>query len=440
MRKTIAVLAASYVASQAFDSVIRWLLNMVHAVAVIYLRDVALILMAFLCCYLIIRDGRPVTRTVFLLACGVVLVCVSLYSDLNVEQTLFGVKVWLPFLVGFLLFEADVLGQLDWRKTWLLVWFVLCCGVLLNHFFEYPWSGLNVDVGDASISANREWAAGGIRRLSGFSRTSYDAAAIILVLHIYLICFQRRIAASVLLILFSGAAIALTTSKGAAAAFLATVVMLPLVRYAAHPKNAAKYALHGGLITVAVIGMAVPLMSEQIQFPRLQVGTPEFWLFSSFVDRAWVTWPRSFALLTQGWQWLAGRGVGGIGAAQSLFEPSIYTPGDNFFIYVYVTAGAFGAAFYAYLALSVLKLSFSLVTHRMAYLVILAVFAYGLTVNLVESATFALCLGAVVAFVMSCSREDLRRAQNERKHAQAQAAGIGRPRPTEIGILRDQPR
>src|ERR1700716_2174050 len=98
MRNTIAVLAAAYVASQAVDSVSRWLLNMLHAVAAIYLRDVDLIVIVFLCCYLIVRDGRPVTRSVFLFSLGAVLVCVSLYSELNVAQTLFGVKVWLPFL------------------------------------------------------------------------------------------------------------------------------------------------------------------------------------------------------------------------------------------------------------------------------------------------------------------------------------------------------
>jgi hypothetical protein len=416
MRNTIAVLAAAYVASQAFDSVIRWLLNMVHAVAAIYLRDVDLIVIVFLCCYLIVRDGRPVTRSVFLFSLGAVLVCVSLYSELNVAQTLFGVKVWLPFLAGFLLFEADILPAMDWRRTWWLVWLTLCCSVLLNHFVEYPWAGLNVDVGDASISANREWAAGGIRRLSGFSRTSYDAAAIILVLHIYLICLPRRIASSLFLILLSAAAIALTTSKGAAVAFLATVGMLPLLHYARSARSTAKYALCGGLIVLAATGLAVPLMSEQIQFPRLQVGTPEFWLFSSFVDRAWVTWPRSFALLSQGWQWFVGRGVGGIGAAQNLFEPSIYTPGDNFFIYLYVTAGAFGAALYAYLALSVVKLSFDQAPHRAAYLLVLAVFAYGLTVNLVESATFALSLGAVFAFVMSCARPEPSRSRTKSRH------------------------
>jgi len=405
MRNTLAALAAAYIASQAFDSVIRWLLNMVHAAAAIYLRDVDLIVIVFLCCFLLVREGRPVTRTIMLFSLSAVLVCVALYSELHVAQTLFGVKVWLPVLVGFLLFEAEILANMNWRRTWWLVWFALCCGVVLNHFVDYPWVGLNVDVGDTSISANREWAAGGIRRLSGFSRTSYDGAAIILILYIYLIASQRALAARLFLILLSAAAIALTTSKGAAAAFLATVGALPFVLHAGKTNYAARFVASAGLLAVAVAGLAIPILSEQIQFPRLQVGTPEFWLFSSFVDRAWVTWPRAFLLLSQGWQWVLGRGVGGIGAAQNLFEPSIYTPGDNFFIYLYVTAGVFGVAFYAYLALSVLRLSFNQVSERSAYLLVLAVFAYGLTVNLVESAVFALSLGAVLGFLMSYRRE-----------------------------------
>ena len=424
MRQTLALLGGVYVASHAFDSVIRWLLNMVHAAALIYLRDLDLIVIAFLCCYLVVSERRTVTRSVLLILSVAVFVCVSLYSELNVAQTLFGVKVWLPVLVGFLLVEADVLPSMDWRKTWWLVWCALCCGVFVNHFVEYPWSGLNVDVGDASISANREWAAGGIRRLSGLSRTSYDAAAAILIMFIYLASARMRLISRVLLVICSGAAIVLTTSKGAVAAFLAAVGAMPFVYYAASARSAAKFLLCSGVIAVAVIGLAVPIMSEQIQFPRLTVGTPEFWLFSSFVDRAWVTWPRSFSLLTEGWQWLAGRGVGGIGAAQNLFEPSVYTPGDNLFIYLYVTAGAFGVALYAYLALSVAKLSFDRAPHRAAFLLVLAIFTYGLTVNLIESATFALALGAVLAFLMTCVR------------AQRQSV----PRAISTGILREQSR
>jgi hypothetical protein len=417
LRNTLAMLSAAYIASQAFDSVIRWVLNMVHAAAAIYLRDADLIIMAFLCCYLIARDGRSVIRTMLMFSITAVTVCVGLYSELNVAQMLFGLKVWLPLLVGFLLVEAGVLAVMDWRRIWWLVWFALCCGVLLNHFVEYPWSGLNVDVGDTSITANREWASGGIRRLSGFSRSSFDAAAAILLLYIYLICSYRGVAARLLLIVLSAAAIALTTSKGVVAAFFATLCVLPWILYAKTPGGVAKFALSGAVLAVAAIGMVAPLMSEGIQFPRLQVGTVEFWLFASFVDRAWVTWPQSFSLLREGWQWLTGRGVGGIGAAQFQFEPSIYTPGDNFFVYIYVTAGVVGAAFYIYFALSVLKLSLDQLSHRMASLVMLAVFAYGMTVNLIESATFALSLGAVFAFTLTCHHV-------ERSNAKSSPAGL----------------
>jgi hypothetical protein len=71
---------------------------------------------------------------------------------------------------------------------------------------------------------------------------------------------------------------------------------------------------------------------------------------------------------------------------------------------------------YAYLALSVVKLSFDQAPHRAAYLLVLAVFAYGLTVNLVESATFALSLGAVFAFVMSCARPEPSRSRTKSRH------------------------
>ncbi len=399
MRKFLAFLTVAYIGSQAFDSVIRWVLNMAHADPAIYLRDVDLIAITVLCLFKIIVEGKDITRVVFLLVAFAGLGCASLCSGLGVAQTAFGVKLWLPFIAGALLVEGDIAPQLDMPKLWAAVWAAVCAGIFINYFVVYPWSGLLVDVGDVAISANREWTAGGVRRLSGFSRSSFDGAVIVLVLFIYLLNRWKGVVSRIGLTVISAAAIALTTAKGAAAALMFCVVLAPLLSSIRSNFSAWRVPVLASLLAVAAIGLIIPAVSEQLPFPRLQVGSMSYWIFASFVERAETTWPHAFDLLSSYWQWLTGRGIGGIGAAQLRFEPNVYSPADSLFIYLFVTAGLLGALFYVYLALASLRLQLGVMHHRMVFMFVCSCFTYGLTMNVIESAVFAMALGATTSFL-----------------------------------------
>jgi hypothetical protein len=398
MRKFAFLVTVLYLGSQAFDSVLRWVLNAVHADPAIYLRDVGLLGVVAACSFLIAENKDNIIRIILIAVVAGVLSCVALCSQVGVVQLLFGIKVWLPVVVGVMLVEAGVAADLDRPRLWALVWFVFCVGVLINYFYIYPWSGLNVDVGDTSISANREWGAGGVRRLSGFARSSFDAAVIILLLFVYLINRARGFLSRAALILLSAAAIILTTAKGAVAAFFVTLVLLPFLHRTRSAGSIARLPPLAALVLLSCAGLIIPVLSTQLPIPRLRTGSIEAWLFGSFIERAEITWPRAFDLLRDDWQWITGRGLGGIGAAQALFEPSIYSPGDNFFVYLYVTAGVLGLLLYLYLALSGLKLALHLQHHRMVFLLLCCCFTYGLTMNVIESACFAMGVGAACAF------------------------------------------
>jgi hypothetical protein len=404
MPRFVAALTIMYVGSQAFDSVIRWVLNMVHADSAIYLRDVDLIGVIVLCLLLIIQSGRDVTRTVLLFVVFAGLCCVSLCSGLGAAQTLFGIKIWLPFIAGALLVESGVARHLDLPRLWSIVWLAVCAGILANYFFTYPWSGLLVDVGDVAISANREWTAGGIRRLSGFSRSSFDGAVIVLLLFTYLLIRWQGGLSRICLVGISAVAIALTTAKGAVAALLFSLALAPLLRLVRSSSSALKWPLLGSLLLVSAMGLLVPLLSEQFPFPRLQPGSVSNWVFASFVERAETTWPRAFDLLSSQWQWVTGRGLGGIGVSQLRFERNVYSPADNFFLYLFITAGSFGALFYAFLSLATVRLQLQISHHRMAFLFVCSCIVYGLTTNLVEIASFLMALGAVSSFLAAQGR------------------------------------
>jgi len=404
-RTIIAVGVGVYVATQAFDSALRWMLEFGGAGAAIYGRDAIVLLCVLLCVHEIARERRDIVGSVVVFWILAALACISLLSGLGIAQTLFGVKVWLPLVLGFLLVEAKVVPHLNHPKTWFLLWAVVCAGVLVNYFDRLPWAGLTVQVGDVAISGNREWTAAGVKRLSGFSRTSFDAAIIVLLLHLYLVCVWRSLFVRTVLTLVSGLVIALTTAKGAAGAFVLVTACLPFLGFARRTDSAWRVLFLAALVVLAAIGLVFPLVSLQIPLPRLPEGSPEHWLLSSIVSRAWDTWPRALRLL-EDWQAVTGRGLGGIGAAQYAFEPGRANPADSFFVYVYVTGGILGAWFYLALLYASRKLQLQRVEHQIAYLVLLCLFAYGLTINVIESAVFAIVIGMVSGLLMRRSREE----------------------------------
>lgn len=405
MHSIAAVLTILYVASQAFDSALRWLLEIGHAGAAIYARDYLLVIAILACLYNIARERQGVLH-VFLLLWSLTLgVCIALFSGLGLLQIAFGIKVWLPCVLGFLLVESKAVPSLHRPRLWLCLWALVCIGVYINYFVRLPWTGLTLQVGGVEVAGNREWTAAGVKRLSGFSRTSYDAAIIILLLHLYLVSLWRHFAVRCLLILMSGAAIALTTTKGAAGAFLLATAFMPVLGIVPLSRAGPRRSILTGVVMlIALAGLLAPLISTQIPLPKLLEGSIEHWLFSSLVSRAWDTWPRALDLLGSEWQVFMGRGLGGIGAAQYAFEPFRANPADNLFVYLYVTAGVVGLCWYLFLAASVRKLALERPMHQAVFLVLLSLFTYGLTVNVVESAAFALVVGGIFAHLLSLNR------------------------------------
>jgi hypothetical protein len=121
-----------------------------------------------------------------------------------------------------------------------------------------------------------------------------------------------------------------------------------------------------------------------------------FLTLSSMLDRATTMWPGAFALIADdhSWlEWLLGRGLGGIGQAQSISEPEA-NAADNLFVYLYVTFGVtcvvFGMAIF-----SRFRAVYREKGDRFVLFFALAatVLTLGLAVNVIESVVPALALG-----------------------------------------------
>jgi hypothetical protein len=381
-----------YMLSLCFESAVRWAIG-----PLIYVRDGVIILVVLLGYLDIVARKRDAVAPFGLLTFLVFGAFVSVASGLSAFQVLFGFKQWIGLLFGYLLVSGDAVHTVHRPRLWVTVWALLVAGVLLDIYINFPWAGMTMQVGDAQIEANREWTADGIARLSGFCRSSTDAACAILFTAFYSVVYLRSTTWRVVVWVLSGAGIVFTTSKGVILAFLIATILLPLLLSLRAEDiqfgSASRSVLCSVVVALAVLGLLLPAIVSQMTFAVLEQGTLESLLFSSFGERAMAAWPKAFALL-ESWQYVLGRGIGGIGAAQTYFEPRRYCAGDNLFVFTYVTGGLWMTAGYLASAFGVWHLDLTRRASALAYLLLMFSFCYGLFTSLVESGMCLIAVGA----------------------------------------------
>lgn len=397
MRRLIGLAVVVFVLSHGFDSLIRWVLELVKLGPLIYARDAVALGAILLGCADLVRRNADARTLLAALAALAGATAVGFGSALPVEQIGFGLKIWLPMFLGLVAVTSGAIHDLDQPRRWLWVWGLLVAGVLTNLSVSFPWEGLVIQVGDTAVSGNRAWSTGGIARVSGFSRTSFDAAMCIVLLAFYLVHSLPRRSWRTALWVVSGVAIVVTTTKATIGVFIAATPLLPVVgsTIPGRPSVNAPRRLLASLAvgSVAAVGLVAPVVTASMDLPLLETGSLEHLLFASLVDRAWSTWPRAWALIDS-WQLVLGRGVGGIGAAQSYYELARSSPADNLFVYAYVTGGAFAALIYLYVAQLCWHMSLTSRGSRISYFILLFLFVDGLTTNVVECAAALIAVGA----------------------------------------------
>ena len=113
-------------------------------------------------------------------------------------------------------------------------------------------------------------------------------------------------------------------------------------------------------------------------------------------------WPEAWALLEMHGSFLLGRGLGGIGTAQTYFEGSLFNAGDNIFMYWFVIFGWAALPGFALLLLRTLRIKpCSSPDQLRMYALLMATLVYGTMTNIVENAIFAIVCGLVVRWLCS---------------------------------------
>jgi hypothetical protein len=323
-------------------------------------------------------------------------------------QTAMGVYVLMPFWFGLC---CGPLLIRHWHLAGRAVpflWAIAVAGILANLYIEYPWEGFEYELGDLDVEGSREWyAAGGVKRLAGFARASFDAAVHVQLLGILLTLQVRSPLMRILVWAITIAAIVPTTSKGM---LLVTMVLTPVVLLRnALPESPLRAlpALFG------MIGLALPtatlLFTFNSEFSNRTLANATF----SFYDRLNYMWPEAWELIRQHGNLLLGRGIGGIGTAQTYFEESLFNAGDNIFMYWFVVFGWAALPGFALLILKTLKLRPHGSDEQMRiFCLLLATIVYGTMTNIVENAVFAIVCGTLVRWLCSTPQQSALRSDD----------------------------
>jgi hypothetical protein len=394
--KLYALVALMMAGSYIFESPLRYVLMHAKVPALIYLRDLAAVGLIGFAVFAWLTGARrlfPVMVALYVLflhlMCGVLLLP-------GLIQPLLGLKVFFTFLFGMTAAAAIAAREQALLRLSLFALLATAFGVVLDKFVDFPWAGQAYESAIATVQVTREWSSGGVPRLSGFARASFDAATIVLVLMVPILASRWSVLWRSTLWVLAALTIWLTTSKGALLALLALAVWRVLEGF-----RAAKTWVLAWVSFFVTCCLVLPIAAVQFGF-GVRRGEVAGWL-SSFMDRIDFMWPEALAVwFDEGWL-LIGRGLGGIGFPQLGLEWWRYNAADNLMIYLLVS---FGLLALVYVGVFLRGLSrtfaegeaspfFGLCVRGWA----VVLFSYGCTSNMIEqplmNVVIGICFGAV---------------------------------------------
>ncbi|MEJ6022114.1 O-antigen ligase family protein [Ramlibacter sp. PS4R-6] len=394
----LCVLLAAYLLSLAVEGPLRYVLATAGLPDALYLRDAIPVgSLAFL----FIRSLLHGKLELAIAIPAAVLALHAAYAavvGVGLFPIAFGLKIFMFIPYGIAMWP---LVRRRWRAAlgfMCVVFAVTLAGVCLNFAVgTLPWEGLEYRTSFGPVSTTRTWwIPGGISRLPGFTRTSFNAAMILGISGLLaMLCFRRMWAQSAIAVAaFAG--IVLTTSKGMVLAFPVAAAWVVLQSF--RPGS-------GVLLvrTLCVVTLVLPLV---IVFgdASAAIAADSFPpLLMSVWERFTMMWPEAFALLPQGPAAVLGAGPGSIGTPQVYGDaPHLFNAADNIAVFMLVSLGVPGVAYYALPAVGMRRLALAERPEiaRAAAAMLVIAYGYGMSISMVEESffcvVFGMCFGAVL--------------------------------------------
>lgn len=336
------------------------------------------------------------------LAMGAVFVLfmvVGIYCTHSLGQPLMGVFSLMPLLFGVV--AEPAVSRFGQRMVPYVVvlWLCVAIGVSYNYFHSVPWTGFTYQLGDAEVEVSRDWTYFGVERIAGFARASFEAAMQLMSLGLICAVLLRHRGLAFVVWIATGVLIAATTTKTTLGLFFFLTILFPMVVPRLTPAPIKRMV--GVLLPflLALIGILLPASTLISKAAAGMANRESGTLLASFSIRLAETWPDGFKLIFHKGSVLLGRGWGGIGSAQKIFEPDIYSPADNAYLYLYGTFGIVALVIIWIFTRAISRLKFA--RDHMAllfWLLGVSILMEGWTVNCVEGGIMAVITGLTLAF------------------------------------------
>lgn len=387
-----------FLCCEALTGPLRYYLSAVGLASLIYIPKAVLLCAATWSVVPGIVSGKGNASQLFTLL-GVVFyvgVCVA-YTG-RVSQALFGLFSLVPLAAAFVCEGAVRKLRYSVVTFATTLWCLVALGVVLDFFLTLPWVGATYEVAGSEVAGAREWQTQGVERLAGFSRASFAAAAQLFCLGLFVVSLAKTTAVRSLTWLSSGALILLTTTKTTFAAYALLTLLLPIVSLPGPKLGLTTLVKVAVPPLLALICVALPLSIFFVDYRMTESSGTVALLLSSFEERLTWMWPDGFTLVEKHGNLLLGRGIGGFGAAQTYYEPSLYNSGDNLFVYLYGTCGLMALIIITVYAYRATTLNVSLPWDRTIWLLSVAAITIGWAISAVEEPFVATMFGLTYAY------------------------------------------
>jgi hypothetical protein len=275
------------------------------------------------------------------------------------------------------------------------VLFVLSlAGIFANALVDrFPWESFAYDTAFGPMTTTREWwINGGVSRLPGFARTSFQAASILGITGFMVMLASRPAWLRWVVAAATLTAILYTTTKGMMLAFALPAGWLLSGRLSGIATGRALVyatALIGLALPIAVVGLGLGYGTTST-LPGVALST---W------DRFSSMWPSAFQLLLPGPMALLGTGIGDIGTPQLYGQaPQNFNSADSMAVYLMVQFGLLGLLYYAVPAVAMRRiLRFASPALQFAAVgLVLMLYADGGWNNMLEDPFCSVLLGLVL--------------------------------------------
>jgi hypothetical protein len=321
---------------------------------------------------------------------------------LPIFQVFFGLKIFLTLLLGIAVYPVLQRRFPDVLLILAFFFVITVLGIFYNYAVQkFPWEGMKYETAFGTVTSTREWWTGGVRRLPGLARTSFDAATICGISGFACLILLKNIISRLFFSVVTITSIILTTTKGILSPFL-------LITFWMTFKNHNIFLPLGRMLVIVLllVSILLPLVAVIFEFGRVFKAheLPSF--LSSLWERFDWMWPEAFNLLNSPEKYLFGGGLGSIGTPQKYGDDLLHlNAGDNVFVLFFVLFGPIGVFYLAFPAWQLFRSHYD--SHRWIWStgILILCYGYGITANIFENPFFSCLLGVVYGFFMDNKRQ-----------------------------------